>query len=83
VSVLPHVRREAGSDALSGDAVIGGADRGLVFVLAWLAHKHRKDATVEIDKRMGIAGRRMSGGKVKVELDTLAIPPNELESHHN
>jgi hypothetical protein len=55
-SVLPHVRREAGSDALLGNEVVGGANRGLVVLLARLAYQNCKDAAMEVNKRVGVAG---------------------------
>jgi hypothetical protein len=55
-TMLPHARRETGGDALGGDDIVGGANGGVVLVLAWLTRQHRKDAPVDIDKWMGIAG---------------------------
>jgi hypothetical protein len=55
-SVLPHIRREAGGDALVGDGVVGGANGLLVLLLAWLAYQNRKNAAVDVDERVGVAG---------------------------
>jgi hypothetical protein len=55
-SMLPHVCREAGSDALLGDELIGGANRCLVILLARLACQNRKYAAVDVDKRVGVTG---------------------------
>jgi hypothetical protein len=38
--VLLHVHRDAGGDALLGNEVVGGVNRGLIFVLARLAYQN-------------------------------------------
>jgi hypothetical protein len=55
-TMFPHACRETGGDALGGDDVVGGANGGVVLLLARLTRQHRKDAPVDVDKRVGVAG---------------------------